>query len=95
MAATTAQQQELREKVSALIQFRFEGDYRKAFDHYDSRQKDGKIDKVELKRLLADAGVGSWLTRDAWADGIITALDTDQDGTISSVEFEKTLQESS
>ena len=52
-------------------------------------EEPGKISKAELIKLLEDAGVGNWLTRGPWADGIITALDTDQDGLISSSEFER------
>lgn len=92
MAATEAQKQELKEKVTKLVGDRFGGDYSKAFDHYDSDNKDGKISKDELVRLLADAGVGTWMTRGMWADGIIAELDTDKDGSISGVEFECALK---
>ena len=89
MGATAAQTKELKEKTDALVKARFDGDYHKAFDHYDLADKDGKISKAELIRLLEDAGVGNWLTRCPWADGIISALDTDQDGLISGAEFER------
>jgi Ca2+-binding EF-hand superfamily protein len=89
--ATEAQKKELREKVGKLAAEQFGGDYHKAFGHYDS-DKDGKIDKAELEALLKDAGVGNWLTRGSWADGIIAELDTDQDGSISAAEFEAVLK---
>ena len=88
--ATEAQKRELADKVSRLVQGRFGGDYLKAFAHYDANG-DGRIDRAELGHLLEDAGIGNWVTRGAWADGIIAALDTSQDGTISGPEFEAVL----
>ena len=92
MAATQVQKDELRVKVGELVRDRFRGDYHKAFDHYDSAVKDGKISPRELAKLLTDAGVGNWLTRGAWASGIIAELDTDKDGSISMAEFEDVLK---
>jgi hypothetical protein len=76
---TDAQKKELQDKVNRLVAARFGGDYTRAFGHYD-QSKDGKINRAELLNLLADAGIGNWLTRGAWADGIIAELDTDKDG---------------
>jgi Ca2+-binding EF-hand superfamily protein len=90
--ATEAQKKELLEKVGKLVRDRFGGDYHQAFTHYDNVKRDGKINKAELVQLLQDAGVGNWLTRGAWADGIIAELDTDGDGTISGPEFEAVLK---
>jgi Ca2+-binding EF-hand superfamily protein len=90
--ATDAQKQELVDKVSKLVADRFGGDYDRAFAHYDSAPKDGRITKAELGELLKDAGIGNWLTRGAWARGILAALDADKDGTISRPEFEAALQ---
>jgi Ca2+-binding EF-hand superfamily protein len=77
----------LRDKVSKLVTDQFGGDYHKAFDHYDSDVKDGKISRRELTKFLGDAGVGNRLTRSAWVSGIIAELDTDKDGSISEAEF--------
>ena len=85
--ATVEQKREIQEKVCRLVTERFGGDYHKAFDHYDCQQKDGKISRGELLQLLKDAGIGNWLTRDAWIEGIISELDTDNDGMISAAEF--------
>jgi Ca2+-binding EF-hand superfamily protein len=85
--ATEEKRQELDEKVTALVQTRFGGDYRAAFAHYDA-DGNGVIDKDELKALLKDAGIGSGLTRWAWAKGIVGEVDTSGDGSISWAEFE-------
>jgi Ca2+-binding EF-hand superfamily protein len=85
--ASDENRRELEEKVTALVTTRFGGDYRAAFTHYDAN-RDGVIDNDELKTLLKDAGVGSGLTRWAWAKGVMDEADTDRSGTISWAEFE-------
>ena len=85
--ASDEHRQELEGKVAALVAARFGGDYRAAFGHYDA-DGDGLVSKGELRALLSDAGVGSGLTRWAWADGVIDELDADGDGHISWAEFE-------
>jgi Ca2+-binding EF-hand superfamily protein len=85
--ASEEQRRELADKVEALVRARFGGDYRAAFGHYDA-DRNGLVSKAELKALLKDAGIGSGLTRWAWADGVIDALDADGDGHISWPEFE-------
>jgi Ca2+-binding EF-hand superfamily protein len=87
MAATQVQKNELRDRVGKLVMDRFGGDYHKAFDYYDE-DKDGKVSSRDLVKLLGDAGVGNWLTRGAWASGIIAEMDTDKDGSISKAEFD-------
>src|SRR5207249_1924275 len=77
--------QQLKEKISRLIADKFGGDFPKAFGHYDG-DKNGKINRDELMQLLKDAGIGNWLTRGQWANGILAALDHDHDGEISGVE---------
>jgi len=84
-------QEELVMKVKKLMTDRFGGTdadaRKKLFDAYDA-DADGQIDRGELKRLLADAGVGNGLTRGAWATGVMAKLDTDESTTISHDEFE-------
>jgi Ca2+-binding EF-hand superfamily protein len=89
---------ELVTKVKKLVDEKFDGNYQRAFNFYDTdtltsegkikKRPDGKISKDELKRLLADAGVGNVITRGAWADGIIRKLDTNGDRCISWQEFQ-------
>lgn len=78
---------ELKTKVKALVDGKFKGDYHAGFAHYDAN-KDGGLDKDELKGLLSDAGVGNGLTRGAWANGIIKKLDTSGDKMIQWAEFD-------
>jgi len=78
---------ELKDKVSKLVNKKFGGDYKKAFDYYDAN-KDAGVDAAELKKLLEDAGVGNSLTRGAWVKGIMNRLDTNKDGKIQWSEFE-------
>lgn len=89
--ASEGNKREVEEKVSALVVSRFGGDYRAAFAHYDA-DRDGAIGKDELTTLLSDAGIGSGLTRWAWAKGILEELDTDGDGGISWAEFDAVFQ---
>jgi len=84
--ASEENRRELEEKVETLVTTRFGGDYRAAFGHYDA-DGNGVISKDELKALLSDAGIGSGLTRWAWAKGIIGDVDTSGDGNISWDEF--------
>jgi Ca2+-binding EF-hand superfamily protein len=60
---------------------------KKLFDSYDAN-KDGKIDKDELTKLLKDVDIGNTFTRGAWAKGIIDKLDTNGDKAISWEEFQ-------
>ncbi|QEL20537.1 EF-hand domain-containing protein [Limnoglobus roseus] len=85
--ASDDQRRELDEKVTALVAARFGGDFRAAFRHYDG-DGDGVISKDELKVMLSDAGIGSGLTRWAWANGIMNEVDANRDGVIDWAEFE-------
>ena len=89
--ANEDKRREIDEKVTALVKSRFGGDYRAAFAHYDA-DGNGVIDRDELKALLKDAGIGSGLTRWAWAKGIMGEVDTSGDGAISWAEFEAVFQ---
>jgi EF-hand domain pair len=79
--------EELKSKISALVSKSFGGDYKKAFDHYDT-DHDGAVTKSELTSLLSDAGVGNSLTRGTWASRIIEKLDKNGDSKIEWDEFE-------
>ena len=92
--ASEENRRELEVKVTALVAARFGGDYKAAFDHYDTNG-DGFIGQDELKVLLVDAGVGNSLTRWAWAAGIVAELDTDHDGAIAWSEFSAVFERNS
>ena len=78
---------ELKRKVAELVQRGYGGDYKKAFDHYD-RDHDGRMTKEEITSMLSDAHVGTFVTRGAWADGILAKLDVNKDSGVSWAEFE-------
>lgn len=94
----TPEELELADKVQKLVAEKFEGDYQRAFNFYDTDTltadgkiktgPDGKINKEELKRLLSEAHVGNMVTRGTWADQIIEKLDKDHDKCISWQEFQ-------
>jgi hypothetical protein len=85
------EEKELREKITQLVDQRFKGDWQRAFDHYGGKSGRG-IDRDELLKLLEEADIGNWLTRGAWADGILEKLDTNKDKAISWDEFEPILK---
>jgi Ca2+-binding EF-hand superfamily protein len=91
LMANEDKRQEIDDKVTALVKTRFDGDYKAAFAYYDA-DDNGMIDKDELKSLLKDAGIGSGLTRWAWAQGIMERVDSNGDGGISWAEFEAVFQ---
>jgi hypothetical protein len=78
-------------KVTALVDSKHGGDWYKAYGHYTGLGGTGSIGREQLLTLLEDAGIGSWLTRGAWADGILKELDTNSDKKISWEEFQKAL----
>ena len=78
---------ELKRNVSSLVARRFNGDYKRAFVHYDGDQ-DGRMTKEEIVAMLADAGVGNFVTRGMWADGILEKLDMNHDRGVSWGEFD-------
>ncbi len=90
-----AEEEELKIKISQLVKEKFEGDFRKGFAHYDFIDgQDSKIGSSALEQLLADAKIGNFLTRKLWAEGVLKALDKDQDGAISWNEFASILEDS-
>lgn len=85
------EQEQLVASIEAALKSKY-GDtspasMRKFFDSYDAN-KDGKIDKDELMKLLKDVDIGNSFTRGAWAKGIIEKLDTNADKAISWDEFQ-------
>lgn len=73
-------------KIEHLADVSFQGDYKVMFDHYAI---DGKVTKAGVVQLLMDAKIGNALTRTAWAQQALKALDLDKDGGVSLDEFQK------
>ena len=91
--ALEREKQELIEKISALVESQYGGDFKAAFDHYASKRADsGSIDSDELSDLLTDAEIGNVFTRGMWVSGIMSELDTDKDGFITYSELEAIAQ---
>ena len=82
---TDDQKRELKAKIEALIRDKHAGDPQAAFRVYADGA--GLIDRTSLKDLLRAAGVGNQVTRGAWADGILEAVDSDRDRKVSWSEF--------
>ena len=82
---------ELVGKVQLLLRDKFGGtdaDARlRLFEAYDANH-DGEVDKDELLRLLADAGIGNPTTRSMWVAGVMSRVDSDKSSTISYAELE-------
>jgi hypothetical protein len=88
-SAMGAEEEELKTKVKKLVGNKFEGNWRKAFEHYQKiDDQKAKMGRNALDQLLKDADVGSFMTRGLWVDGILKELDQDKDGLISWDEFE-------
>ena len=91
--ATEQEKQELIGKLEALVQERFDGDYKAAFDNYaNKRSQSGSVDADELSDLLKDAGVGNAFTRGFWVDGVMAEVDKDNDGFITYSELQSILE---
>ncbi|WP_342349225.1 hypothetical protein [uncultured Nitrospira sp.] len=90
-----AEEEELKIKIRKLVKEKFDGEFRKGFDHYDKIDgEDSKIGSSALEQLLTDAKVGNFLTRTLWVEGVMKVLDKDKDGAISWDEFASILEDS-
>ena len=93
--ASSDQKQELVHKVTQLINAKFGGDWDRAFDHYAKATGSGALlERTDLLEVLEEAGIGSWMTRGMWADGVIKELDLSGDKSISRHEFRSALEQS-
>jgi hypothetical protein len=88
---SSPEEQELRDKVTRLVETRFQMDWRRAFDHYASNSS-ASVDREQLLAMLEDAGIGNFMTRGKWADGVMQKLDANGDKRISWSEFESVLR---
>lgn len=88
MMASEAQKKELADKVLSLVEQKYGGDWDAMFWYYAGKNGTGTlVDREELLCLLKDAGIGNWMTRNAWADGVMEEVDTTKDARISMDEF--------
>jgi hypothetical protein len=82
--------EEIGEKLRALVVKRTGGSdvasQKKFFAIYDTN-KDGKLEKAELSRLLDDAGACAWVGCDITAEKVIEEVDRDGDKRISWAEY--------
>ena len=90
--------EEVLRKISTYVHTAFGGNYRKAFDHYDKLSgQNGTVDKEAVMQLLKDADVNTKVwgisASGKYADGLIEAIDLNQDGAIDWPEFEGKLKE--
>lgn len=90
----SAEEKELKTKVKNLVNKKFGGDYKKAFNYYD-KDHDNSINSKELEMLLKDADVGNWATRGSWVDAIIEKLDTNKNKKIEWIEFQNVIKKKS
>jgi len=87
-AASAEQIKELKDKFKQWVDAKFGGDWDKAFRSAANRSNsDNTINREELLWALKQAGIGNWITRGAWADGIIESLDKGGDRKINEREF--------
>jgi hypothetical protein len=71
--------------IKKLVDTKYGGDYKAAFDHY---AKNGAVDKDGVVQLVKDAGYGGMLDpTSAIASAIMKAVDANGDGKISWEEF--------
>mgnify|MGYP001397183286 CR=1 FL=1 len=63
--------QEITQKVDRLVQQRYGGDTRRAFDAY---ARNGEVDRRGVVRMLEDAGVGSGLAAGVYRGAVAGRL---------------------
>lgn len=78
--------EEVIAKVSRFCRGECRGDWAALFARYDT-DGDNIVHARELRALLEDAGVGSFITRDRWVRGCLSELDRNEDGGISLAEL--------
>lgn len=82
-----SKKEELIAAVTKHVKDSFDGDWKRAFDHYDA-DDDGGVEWGELSQLLVDSGVGSKWTLKLYLAAVFRELDRNRDGKITWTEFE-------
>lgn len=82
----TSERDKLIRDVCQMVKTVHGGDWVAAFAVYD-KDRDGSINGNELNDVLRYSGVGNFLTRGAFVRECMKAVDADENGKISWVEF--------
>ncbi|MBL8957524.1 MAG: EF-hand domain-containing protein [Myxococcaceae bacterium] len=82
---------DLGRRVNTMVQNRFQGNYRQAFNHY--AQGGAEVSGNQVGRMLGDAGVGNLLTRGAYKDAVMDRFDTNRNGGVSWSEFQSGMRQ--
>lgn len=83
--------QELKTKVNGLVTLKFQGNYKKCYNHYDSlRKRNGRIDRDSLKAMLKDADIG-YIKRNILVNAIMKEVDINNDDQLSWSELSNVL----
>ena len=86
------EEKELKTKLAKYVDDNFDGDYAKAFEHFDGDDS-GQLDRSELSSALKKIGVGNVITRGWWVDGLLENVDKkpagDGNGKISWAELDR------
>ncbi|MBZ0118659.1 MAG: EF-hand domain-containing protein [Sandaracinaceae bacterium] len=91
-----SRERELADKVEKLLKRKYGSatgtTMRLLYTEYDAN-RDSKINRDELSKLLEDAGVGNGLTRGMWVNGVMDKMDSDSDGLITWEEYERAIND--
>ena len=66
----------LKNKLVEYIDTQYDGDYTAAFRSFSGA--DFKLSRYELNNVLKTIGIGTYMTRSIWVNGIIDILDIDR-----------------
>ena len=66
----------LVDKITHFVNVQYNGDHKRAFLRFDTSE-DGVLDRDELWYALSEIGVGTYVTRGRWVDGIVDYFGTE------------------